>query len=86
MSYDDLIEVVRLCLKQAASTSNATAAAELRRMASEYQARAQASLADEPRTPDIAAAFESSPRGVQPSLQQQQPQPEGGGEDEVPSD
>jgi hypothetical protein len=75
MSYDDLIELARLCLKQAASTSNATAAAELRRMASEYQARAQA-LADEPHMPDIAAAFESSPQGAQPSQQQQQPQPD----------
>jgi hypothetical protein len=80
--HDDLIELASLCLKQAASTSNAAAAAELRRMASEYQARAQA-LADEPRMPDIAAAFESSPQGAQPSQQQQQPQPDGptGGED-----
>jgi hypothetical protein len=82
MSYDDLIELARLCLKQAASTSNATAAAELRRLAGEYQARAQA-LADEPHMPDIAAAFKSSPQGAQPSLQQQQPQPDGpaGGKD-----
>jgi hypothetical protein len=87
VSYDDLIELARLCLKQAASTSNAVAAAELRRMAGEYQARAQA-LADEPRMPDIAAAFRSSPQGAQPSQQQQQPQPDGptGDEDKKPSD
>ena len=83
MSHGDLIELARLCIKQAASTSNATAAAELRRMASEYEARAQA-LADEPHMLDIAAAFESSPQRAQPSQQQQQPQPDGptGGEDE----
>jgi hypothetical protein len=83
VSYNDLIELARLCIKQAASTSNATAAAELRRMASEYEARAQA-LADEPHMPNIAAAFESSPQRAQPSQQQQQPQPDSppGSEDE----
>jgi hypothetical protein len=82
VSYDDLVELARLCLKQAASTSNATAAAELRRMAGEYQARAEA-LAEAPHMPNIAAAFASSPQGAQPS-QQQQPQPDappGGGKD-----
>jgi hypothetical protein len=76
MSHDDLIELARLCLKQAASTNNATVAAELRRMASEYQARAQA-LADQPPTFDIGAAFQSPPQAAQPSQQQQQPQPDG---------
>jgi hypothetical protein len=83
VSYDDLIELARLCLKQAGSTSNPTAAAELRRMASEYQARA-AALDEAPHMPNIAAAFESSPQGAQPSQQQQQPQPNGladGGKD-----
>jgi hypothetical protein len=64
MSYDDLIELARLCLKQAAATSHPATAAQLRRMADKYQARAEA-LADEPHMPDIAAAFESSPRGAQ---------------------
>ena len=83
VSYVDLIELARLCLKQAAATSNAAAAAELRRMASEYQARA-AALDEAPHMPNIAAAFESSPRGPQPSQQQQQPQPNSpaGSEDE----
>ena len=71
MSHGDLIELARLCLKQAAATSNAAAAAELRRMASEYQARA-AALDDAPHMPNIAAAFESSPQRAQPSQQQQQ--------------
>jgi hypothetical protein len=75
VSYDDLIELARLCLKQAASTSNATAAAELRRMASGYQARA-AALDEAPHMPNIAAAFESSPQRAQPSQQQQQQQPQ----------
>jgi hypothetical protein len=83
VSYDDLIELARLCIKQAAATSNAAASAELRRMASEYEARAQA-VADEPRMPNIAAAFDASPQRAQPSQQQQQPQPDSpaGGEDE----
>jgi hypothetical protein len=83
LSYDDLIELARLCLKQAAATSNAAAAAELRRMASEYQARA-AALDEAPRMPNIAAAFELSPQRAQPSQQQQQPQPNSpvGSEDE----
>jgi hypothetical protein len=68
VSKDDLMEVARLCLGQAASTSNAAAAAELRRLASEYQARAQ-TLADEPQMPDIAAAFQSSLQAAQPSQQ-----------------
>jgi hypothetical protein len=36
------MELARLCLRQAAATSNPTAAAELRRMASDYEARATA--------------------------------------------
>jgi hypothetical protein len=85
VSYDDLIELARLCLRQADATSNPAAAAELRRMASEYQARAEA-LA-EARTPDMVPILESSPSAAQP-LQQQQPQPEspGGSEGKKPSD
>jgi hypothetical protein len=86
VSYDDLIELARLCLKQAASTSNPAAAAELRHMASEYQARAEA-LANEAPVPNTAAAFESSSQSAQPS-QEQQPQPKGhdGSEGKKPSD
>jgi hypothetical protein len=39
MTFNDLIELTRLCLKQAAATSNPAAAVQLRRMANEYQAR-----------------------------------------------
>jgi hypothetical protein len=83
LSRDDLTELASLCLRQAASANNAAVAAELRRLASEYQARTKA-LTDDPRMPDIAAAFKSSAKGDQPSLQQQQPQPDGssGVEDE----
>jgi hypothetical protein len=83
VSYDDLIELARLCLRQAAATSNPAAATELRRMASEYQARATA--LDEARMPDAAALPQSSPQVTQPQ-QQQQPQPEGQGESDVSSD
>jgi hypothetical protein len=77
LSRDDL------CLMQAAPANDAAVAAEFRRLASEYQARAKA-LSDDPRMPDIEAAFRSSSQGDQPSLQQQQPQPDGssGVEDE----
>jgi hypothetical protein len=64
VSYEDLIELARLCLRQAAATRNQAAAAELRRMASDYQARAAA----------LDAARAPTP---QPALQQQQPQREG---------
>jgi hypothetical protein len=83
VSFEDLLELARLCLKQAAATSNPVAAVQLRRMADEYQARAAAS--DGSRMPDAAALPQSSPQASQPQ-QQQQPQPEGGGEGEVPSD
>jgi hypothetical protein len=85
VSYDDLIELARLCLRQADATSNPVAAAELRRWASDYQTRAAALGGGG--LPDIAAAHESAARAA-PTLQQQQPQPEGRGtgEDEKSSD
>jgi hypothetical protein len=84
VSYDDLIELARLCLRQADATSNPTAAAGLRRMASEYQARAEA-LA-EARTPDMVPIPESSPPAAQPLQQQPQPESPGGSEGKKPSD
>jgi hypothetical protein len=85
VSYDDLIELARLCLRQAAATSNAAAAAELRQMASEYQARA-AALREAPMHDTVAILASSSQAA--PALQQQQPQPEvqSRGEDEKRSD
>jgi hypothetical protein len=82
MTFDDLIELARLCLKQAAATSNPAAAVELRRMADDYQARAAGLGAP---TPHTVAIPDTSPQAA-PPLQQQQPQPEDGGEGEVPSD
>jgi hypothetical protein len=75
VSYDDLIELARLCLRRAAATRNAATAAALRVLAGEYQARA-AALDEAPHMPNISAAFESSPQRAQPSQQQQQPQPD----------
>jgi hypothetical protein len=81
MTFNDLIDLARLCLKRAVATSNPIAAVQLRRMADDYQARADA--LDEAPTPDIAAIPKPSARAVPPL---QQPQPEGDGEGEVPSD
>jgi hypothetical protein len=55
------IELVRLCLKQAAATSIPAAAVQLRRMPSEYDARADA--LDEAPTPDTVAIPQSSTQG-----------------------
>jgi hypothetical protein len=71
MTFNDLIQLARLCLKRAVATSNPVAAVQLRRMADDYQARADA--LDEARTPNIAPIPESYPPAAQP-LQQQQPQ------------
>jgi hypothetical protein len=80
VSYDDLIEVARLCLKLAALKSNATAAAELTRMAEEYIARA--AMLEEP---PYLRAFQPSLLAVPPT-QQQRPQPDGPTGNEKPSD
>ena len=39
-SHNDLVELARICLDQALKAKNETAAAELRRMADDYQRRA----------------------------------------------
>jgi hypothetical protein len=39
-SYDDLVELARICLRQARQTANPAVADELRRMAADYQRRA----------------------------------------------
>jgi hypothetical protein len=72
VSYDDLIELARLCLTRAAATTSPPAAAELWRLATEYQARAAALGGG--RLPDIAAAHGSAAQAA-PALQQQRPQP-----------
>jgi hypothetical protein len=81
MTFNDLIDLARLCLKRAVATSDPVAAVQLRRMADDYQARADA--LDETPTPSITAIPKPSPQAA-PLLQQQQSQPEGDGEGEVP--
>jgi hypothetical protein len=75
VSYNDLIELARLCLLRANATRTPAAANELRRMAKEYQARADAMLKEQRLgTADGALgrpALEAPSRSVQ---QQQQPQ------------
>jgi hypothetical protein len=68
MTFDDLVELARLCLKRAAETSNPAAAVQLRRIASEYQARA-AGLGEAP-TPVIPkpSPQEAPPRGLRQGL------------------
>jgi hypothetical protein len=39
-TYDDLIELARICLKQARETADPAVADELRRMAEDYRRRA----------------------------------------------
>jgi hypothetical protein len=79
VSYDDLMELARLYLRQADATNNPAAAPELKRLASEYQARAAALGGGG--LVDIAAAYEAAAPTTQ-ALQQQQPQPEGQGDGE----
>jgi len=50
--YHDLVELARICLKQACKTTNPVVAAELMRMATGYQLRA--ATLDDGRLPDIS--------------------------------
>jgi hypothetical protein len=78
VAYNDLIELARLCLRQANAARTPAAANELRRMAEEYQARADALLR---RGPDIAdgALGASAPERPSSTVQQQQQPQEGPG-------
>jgi hypothetical protein len=71
MAYNDLIELARLCLRQASAARTPAAANELRRMAREYQARADGMLKEQrPETADRAIgrpAPEAPSSGVQPA-------------------
>jgi hypothetical protein len=49
--YDDLVELARICLKQARVAKNPSVSAELRHLAKGYQVRA--ALMDKGRLPDI---------------------------------
>jgi hypothetical protein len=73
-----LIELARLCLLRASAASTPAVADELRRMAKEYQARADALTGEQ--MPDIAKAFgPSTPEAPSSSVQQQQQPQEGSG-------
>jgi hypothetical protein len=50
-TYGDLVELARICLKQARKAENASVSAELRNMAKGYQVRA--ATLDHGRLPDI---------------------------------
>jgi hypothetical protein len=50
-TYGDLVELARICLKQAREAENASVSAELRHMAKGYQVRA--ATMDHGRLPDI---------------------------------
>jgi hypothetical protein len=78
VDYNDLIELARLCLLRASAASTPAVADELRRMAKEYQARADALTGEQ--MPDIAKAFgPSTPEAPSSSVQQQQQPQEGSG-------
>jgi hypothetical protein len=73
-TYDDLIELAEICLKQARAAKSRAVAAELRRMAKEYQKRAaepdQAAVQPAPqisqaayRHPSVSACWTGKTRG-----------------------
>jgi hypothetical protein len=69
--YDDLVELARLCVKQARSTTSKVAADVLMRLAKDYQARAVELRAGE--LPDIGEWLAPFPLATpQPAVQQQQ--------------
>jgi hypothetical protein len=77
VSSNDLIELARLCLRQASAARTPAVANELRRMAEEYQARAAALMGGQ--LPDIAErAPLPSTSGAPPNPVQQQQQPQDG--------
>jgi hypothetical protein len=69
VSYDDLLELARLCLRGASLARTPAAASELRRLAEEYQARA-ADLSEGLR----GTGQDSAAGAAAPVQQQQQPQ------------
>jgi hypothetical protein len=72
VSYNDLTELARLCLRQANTARTPAVANELRRMAEDYQARAAALMgADIGERAPLPSTFEAPSNAVQ---QQQQPQ------------
>jgi hypothetical protein len=80
VAYNDLIELARLCLRQASAARTPAAANELRRMAKEYQARGDALM--EGHLPNIQAGAIGSytPEAPSSTVQQQQQPQEGPGD------
>jgi hypothetical protein len=85
VSYNDLIELARLCLRQASAARTPALASELRRMAKEYQARAAALTGGQ--LPDIGerAPFPSISEAPSNAVQQQQQPQDGSGSDDAQS-
>jgi hypothetical protein len=84
VAYNDLAELARLCLLQANVAMTPGAANELRRMAKEYQARADAMLKEQRAGMTDEALGRSAPETPSSSAQQQQ-QPQEGGSTDAPS-
>jgi hypothetical protein len=78
VAYNDLIELSRLCLRQASAARTPAVANELRRMAQEYQARADAMLKEQRPETANGALGRPAPEAVQ---QQQQPHVEKGSDE-----
>jgi hypothetical protein len=85
VSYNDLIELARLCLLRANATRTPAAANELRRMAKEYQARADAMLKEQRLGTTDGALGRPAPEAPSRSVQQQQQPQEGSGSTDAPS-
>jgi hypothetical protein len=80
--YSDLRELARLCLLQANAARTPAAANELRRMAKEYQARADAMLKEQRPDPADGGSVVPPPEAPSsPAQQQQQPQVEQGSDE-----
>jgi hypothetical protein len=79
---NDLTELARLCLRQSNVARTPLAANELRRMAKEYQERADALLKEQrPDVADVALGRPVPEAPSNPAQQQQQPQVKQGGDD-----
>jgi hypothetical protein len=74
VAYNDLMELARLCLRQASAARTPAAANELRRMAKEYQARAAAHGAELLNIGDVAFGPPVPEAPSNTVQQQQQPQ------------
>jgi hypothetical protein len=72
VAYNDLIELARLCLRQADNARTLATANQLRRMGEEYQARADALLKGQRPDAPVGTLSPSAPDTPQRAAQQQQ--------------